>query len=113
MTQLRSAVGLRRLSAAAQTGAAKADKVALASFKQYREKDGQFYFKLVDAQGQTILQSLGFSSPKDAGQAIARLQMDGLAALPDLKALLEPLDSAREQDLQAALAEIAKSKKAN
>jgi len=39
--------------------------------------------------------------------------MDGLAALPELKALLEPLDSAKEQDLQAALAEIAQSKKAN
>ncbi|MFM1924442.1 MAG: Tryptophan--tRNA ligase [Pseudomonadota bacterium] len=113
MRELRHAVGLRALSSGASTQAQKESKAAIASFKQYREKDGQFYFKLVDAQGQTLLQSLGFSSPKDAGQAIARLQIDGLAALPDLNALLEPLDSAKEQALQAALAEIAQSKKSN
>ena len=113
MRDLRHAVGLRALSSGATAQAHKETKTVVASFKQYREKDGQFYFKLVAAQGQTLLQSLGFSSPKDAGQAIARLQTDGLAALPDLKGLLAPWDATQEADLQSALAEIAQSKKAN
>ena len=33
-------------------------RAACPSFKQYREKDGQFYFKLVDQQGRVLLQSL-------------------------------------------------------
>ncbi|MDT7516311.1 tryptophan--tRNA ligase [Rhodoferax mekongensis] len=119
MTQLRSAVGLRRLSAAAQTGAAKADKVALASFKQYREKDGQFYFKLAAADGTVLLQSKAFASGKDAGQAIAQLQREGAAGLPGLQSLLEPVDaagvaaaSAALDALAAAAAEAAKEKAA-
>jgi tryptophanyl-tRNA synthetase len=37
------------------------------------------------------LQSRGFTSPKDAGQAIATLQRDGATALAALAAQLEPL----------------------
>ena len=76
--ELRTAVGLRSLRTASATGpAAKAAaKVALPSFKQYREADGQFYFKLVAADGRLLLQSPGFAAPKDAGQAIARLQKE-------------------------------------
>ena len=96
MARLRHAVGLRKLGDQAQTTTAKAAKAALPSFKQYREADGQFRFKLVDAQGRVLLQSLGFASPKDAGQAIALLQRDGAAALATLAAQLEPtaVDSA-------------------
>jgi uncharacterized protein YegP (UPF0339 family) len=46
-------------------------KAAAPSFKQYREADGQFYFKLLDAKGQLLLQSTGFASPKEAAQTIA------------------------------------------
>ena len=84
MARLRQAVGLRSLASASAAGPAKATKVASASFKQYREKDGQFYFKLVDAKGTLLLQSLGFASPKEAGVAIAHLKQDGLAALDGL-----------------------------
>ena len=63
MAQLRAAVGLRGLGTAAKLDNGKATKSALASFKQYREKDGQFFFKLVDATGSVLLQSLGFESP--------------------------------------------------
>lgn len=90
MAELRHAVGLRRLSQAGQTGKQKAAKVALPSFKQYRESDGQFYFKLVDAQGHLLLQSLAFASPKEAGQAIAQLQRDGAVALTSLADRLQP-----------------------
>ncbi len=75
MAQLRQAVGLRNLSA--QGGQGKGDKAvraALPSFKQYREADGKFHFKLVDAKGRLLLQSHAFDSAKDAGQTIARLR---------------------------------------
>ena len=88
MRELRHAVGLRALSSGNTAPAAKEAKTSLPSFKQYREKDGQFYFKLVDAKGQVLLQSLGFASPKEAGQAIAQLQTDGPAALDTLKPVL-------------------------
>ena len=88
MRELRHAVGLRALSSGNTAPAAKEAKTALPSFKQYREKDGQFYFKLVDTKGQVLLQSLGFASPKEAGQAIAQLQTDGPGALDTLKPVL-------------------------
>ncbi|QKO22609.1 tryptophan--tRNA ligase [Rhodoferax sp. BAB1] len=73
-TKVRHAVGLRDLRAQAGDKKDKAAKAALPSFKQYREADGRFYFKLVDAQGQLLLQSEGFASPKEAGQTVKRLQ---------------------------------------
>jgi tryptophanyl-tRNA synthetase len=85
--ELRHAVGLRSLaSASTSQGSAKTARAASPSFKQYREKDGQFYFKLVDPQGRVLLQSLGFASPKDAGMAIAQLQQDDGTALTALGA---------------------------
>ncbi|MDV7399062.1 hypothetical protein RZS08_47070, partial [Arthrospira platensis SPKY1] len=74
--KLRHAVGLRALNTQA-AAATKAAKVALPSFKQYREADGQFYFKLQDAKGALLLQSVGFASPKEAGQTIAQLKAQG------------------------------------
>ena len=87
--ELRHAVGLRAL---ASVGTAKAGtkqaRAASPSFKQYREQDGQFYFKLVDPQGKVLLQSTGFTSPKDAGTAIARLQQNTQLAISELGAQL-------------------------
>ena len=85
LAQVRNAVGLRDLSQIG--GADKAEvtlKAALPLFKQYREKDGRFYFKLLDGEGRLLLQSAGFDSPRDAGQHIALLkqveQADALTA---------------------------------
>ena len=89
MRELRHAVGLRALSSGNTAPAAKEARIALPSFKQYREKDGLFYFKLVDPKGQVLLQSLGFASPKEAGQTIARLHSEGPAALASLRTMLE------------------------
>ncbi|CAD0355632.1 hypothetical protein CFBP8129_41150 [Xanthomonas hortorum pv. gardneri] len=75
LAELRAAVGLRDLSSQAATTSVDADeKVAPPVFKQYRESDGQFYFKLNDGAGALLLQSDGFASPRDAGQLIARLK---------------------------------------
>ena len=83
--RLRHAVGLRPLQDQGGSAPVKAEKVALPVFKQYREADGAFYFKLADAKGRVLLQSTGFASPKDAGQAIARLKASGYAACPELQ----------------------------
>ena len=77
LTQLREAVGLRSLHANKATAAVAAkSKSALPQFKQYRENDGKFYFKLLDAEGHTLLQSEGLDSPKTAGQCIAALKRE-------------------------------------
>jgi len=84
LKELRHAVGLRDLSTAGdvpseESGAARA---APPLFKQYREKDGRFYFKLQAGDGTPLIQSEGFDSPRDAGQLIGVLKQtehgDGL-----------------------------------
>ncbi|MBE0588503.1 MAG: tryptophan--tRNA ligase [Hydrogenophaga sp.] len=84
--RLRHAVGLRPLdSRPAVTKAAKATRAAAPSFKQYREQDGLFYFKLIDAQGHLLLQSTGFASPREAAQTVTRLQQQGAGAIAELQ----------------------------
>ena len=104
--ELRSAVGLRSLAQTSAAQSTKAAKVALPSFKQYREADGKFYFKLLAADGRLLLQSTGFAAPKEAGQAIAQLQTqaDALAQLAQHLAPVEGVDTA---DVQAALQALA------
>jgi len=80
--RLRQAVGLRPLDNLAETRkSTKTSKLAVPSFKQYRESDGLFYFKLIDAKGQILLQSTGFTSPKEAANTIAQLQKNGMNAM--------------------------------
>lgn len=82
--RLRHAVGLRPLQAVAAPTTGKANKASAPVFKQYREPDSLFYFKLLDAQGAVLLQSAGFKAPRDAAQAMATLQREGSAALDAL-----------------------------
>ncbi|MEY8874989.1 MAG: tryptophan--tRNA ligase, partial [Leptothrix sp. (in: b-proteobacteria)] len=78
----RQAVGLRRMVAppVAAAQVAKA-KPAQAVFKQYREADGQFYFKLSAHDGRVLLQSSAFAGGRDAGEWVKRLKTDGAGAL--------------------------------
>ena len=106
MATLRQAVGLRSLAdlgAGGSTAGRKAAKVAKPSFKQYRERDGLFYFKLLDARNETLLQSRGFQSPQDAGKAISALQQQGAQALATLAIQLEPVDNASLHSVTDAL----------
>ncbi|WDJ94175.1 tryptophan--tRNA ligase [Xanthomonas campestris] len=106
LAQLRDAVGLRDLSSqASAVGPATTAKAALPVFKQYRESDGQFYFKLNDAAGTLLLQSDGFASPREAGQLIARLkqaedttqlQLPGVQLPADAAPVLAALRALRE-----------------
>jgi tryptophanyl-tRNA synthetase len=92
MQSLRQAVGLRGLGGlqVATKTEKKSAKVDSASFKQYREADGKFYFKLVDAQAKVLLQSRGFESPKEVGQVILRIKTEGVSVLSTLTAHLNP-----------------------
>ncbi len=103
MRQLRSAVGLRSLSdKGAPSGKQKQAKPALPSFKQYREANGEFYFKLTSASGELLLQSIGFNAPKEVGLAVTQLQSGGAKALADLEAKLVPISAEqRGRALQA------------
>ncbi len=75
LAELRHAVGLRDLrEQAAAHEQTRAQATPPPSFKQYRETDGRFYFKLHDGEGRLLLQSIAFDSPRDAGQVIARLK---------------------------------------
>ncbi|PZO08370.1 MAG: tryptophan--tRNA ligase [Lysobacteraceae bacterium] len=78
---LRHAVGLRDLRAQAVAATAAKAKSAMPQFKQYRDDDGQFYFKLLSADGAELIQSVAHASPRDAGERIAALKRDGAAAL--------------------------------
>ena len=91
MAKLRQAVGLRSLTSGVVQAKTKATKSSLPTFKQYREKDGKFYFKLADAKGVVLLQSLGLESPQMAGKSIGMLQKDSASALEALAAQLEPV----------------------
>jgi len=96
--RLRHAVGLRPLQATDSGKTAKLHKAAAPSFKQYREQDGLFYFKLLDAQGKLLLQSSGFASPRDAGVCIKALQQ-APSALPAEVGVAQ--DASSDEALQA------------
>lgn len=101
-TRLRHAVGLRPLNLGAEAKAAiKPQKSALPSFKQYREADGQFHFKVLDAKGKLLVQSLGYAQPREAAQDMARLQKEGPVALEALRGQLSL--HASEDEIAAAL----------
>jgi tryptophanyl-tRNA synthetase len=105
--ELRHAVGLRALASQGNASTASVNKTVRApapSFKQYREKDGQFYFKLVDPQGRVLLQSLGFASPKEAGLIIGQLQQNDAEILSALGDKLTVGEGFTEAEVSAALA---------
>jgi len=107
LRELREAVGLRRMVAVAAPVAAVAAnaKAALPVFKQYREADGRFYFKLASADGRLLLQSAGFDAGRDAGRWVARLKTDGAGALAE--APVQRGEGVSVQDVADALAALA------
>ncbi|GAP37990.1 tryptophan--tRNA ligase [Piscinibacter sakaiensis] len=85
LESLRRAVGLRpmiaSLAPAAAPVAPTGEARPAASFKQYREADGRFHFKLVAADGTTLLESEGFADAREAGGWVKRLKTEGAGAL--------------------------------
>jgi len=85
LAELRRAVGLRpmvavpgaALALTPVTGRVPAPPV----FKQYREADGRFFFKLAAADGAVLLQSTGLADGREAGAWVRRFKTEGAAAL--------------------------------
>ncbi len=104
LRELRHAVGLRNLGSVlpAQSNASN-EKPALPVFKQYREKDGKFYFKLSHANGDVLLQSRGFDNPREAGAFLAKIKAEGKAAWHALKEVSELAELAEESHVLDAL----------
>ena len=77
IAKLRYAVGLRSFQKLETASATKAQKKKAPAtlFKQYRESDGLFYFKLTH-EGSELLVSDGLESGRDAGQWVGRLKKD-------------------------------------
>ena len=103
MARLREAVGLRDLSSVGvpstkATGTAHDQPVP--TFKQYREADGRFYFKLMQGD-RLLLTSTGFDSPRDAGQRVAAMKEGALGGLGDEFVLAEGVT---DDEVNAALA---------
>jgi tryptophanyl-tRNA synthetase len=105
LAELREAVGLRRFNAIPATLAETKSEAAvpqLPVFKQYREADGKFYFKLSSADGRLLLQSQGFDAGRDAGQWVGRLKSEGAVILADVPASFG--EGVSKEDVLAALA---------
>jgi tryptophanyl-tRNA synthetase len=103
LAELRHAVGLRDLSHTPEAQDVSAVKTVLPLFKQYRDTDNRFYFKLLDGEGKLLVQSNGFDSPKEAGQLIGVLKRSERAdamETPEINVLV-PVD-----DVLAALAQL-------
>jgi len=85
IAQLREAVGLRSLAQAASK--AGAENVATTSLspelKQYREADGQFYFKLAEKSRGVLVQSIAFANGRDAGAVITAIRRGDVAIVDD------------------------------
>ena len=73
--ELREAVGLRSFRNEVQVAAAGKKKAAKsARFVSFRDDDGSFRFRLLDADGTQLLLSVSFADGKSAGAASKRLQ---------------------------------------
>jgi tryptophanyl-tRNA synthetase len=106
LDELRHAVGLRRMqpraaSAVDPKAAARAGAAALAQFKQYRESDGRFHFKLVASDGTVLIQSEGLAEGREAGRWVQQLKNGDAAALD-----AAPIERGARYDRSAALAAI-------
>ncbi|WP_374349903.1 tryptophan--tRNA ligase [Chitinimonas sp.] len=107
LAELRAAVGLRPFQPLAAASSAATQKAALPVFKQYREADGRFYFKLTAADGRLLLQSAGFEQGREAGQWVGRLKAEGAAALAQAPVSLA--DGVAAEEVGAALAALAEA----
>lgn len=100
IAKLREAVGLRSFVSMAPVTEKKADKKTLPVVKQYREKDGLFYFKL-SFKGTDYFVSTGFESGAEAGRWVKTLKSEP-AKLADAPVTF--FDGISQDDAQAVLA---------
>ena len=110
LASLRRSVGLLSLRSNIEAPSSKPAKAALPALKHYRDKDGYFYFKLVDARGRLLLQSKRFDSHRDAAQTISKLQQQGPKALTELQAQFEEVPGVSSEEATAALQQLSKQR---
>ena len=112
--ELREAVGLRSFRAQVQAGDGSKKKAAKsARFVSFREDDGSFRFRLLDAAGEQLLLSKCFADGKSAGQVSKRLQSgealdlreqgEGFALWLDAECIAESTAFADASTCQAAI----------
>lgn len=105
VAQVREAVGLRAFRALEDKAKKVKARKSKCVVKQYREKDGLFYFKLVDAGGNLLVTAGGLASGKETGVLVKQFKAQGMAALTGV--FNELAESVSEQQVQEALRELA------
>lgn len=105
LKKVRESLGLRAMQAIAAPAAKAEKKAALPLFKQFRLEDGLFYFNFSAADGRLLLQSTGFAQGKEAGQWIAKLKKEGVAAIT-ADAPVSLSEGVAPDDVSAALAQL-------
>ena len=111
LAELRRAVGLRPMLGAARPAPTAVSgaptRTSLPVFKQYREADGRFHFKLAAADGRLLLQSEGLADAREAGAWVKRLKTEGAVALA--AAPVQRAPGVAEAEVRAALCVLAAS----
>ncbi len=105
LEELREAVGLRHFHVIGQVSktAGSGKKKGTAAFKQYREADGKFYFKLANSSGAILLQSKAFASGKEAGMMIAEMKKGWSEKFLQYASLA---DGVKEEDVCSAISDM-------
>jgi tryptophanyl-tRNA synthetase len=122
LAALRETVGLSSRVPGSQIGSAarKTRSSALPQWKRYREKDGRFHFKLLDADGGLLLQSRGLERADESGLLINELMVMG-GLFPHVETTTLEMDGRVEvvgppdavRSALATLAEIERQKRAD
>lgn len=101
LQELREAVGLRNFNQQLATSDKQKKKATkTARFISFREKDGNFHFRLIAANGNELLLSKGFTDPKQIGElttALIKTQAARKVASEDSRAVLYWEDEAIAQ----------------
>ena len=113
MRRLREAVGFRDLSELSAMNVKPNNSVAAGffprpattlEFKRYRERDGKFHFKLIDAKDRLLIWSTaGFDDPRQAGRWISEAITNGGSILDSTNTDFVQWDIANELDVRAVL----------
>ncbi len=107
--ELRHAVGLRSFTKCVPCEQAKKQgkKACKPLFKQYREKDGKFYFKLESESGRLLLVSNAFDSGKEAGMTVCAMKSGCGCMSEDIASKVNLCEGVTPEDVKRALALLA------
>lgn len=98
--EVRNAVGLRRFKPVQEKAEQKkAKKKSCPKFKQYREKDGMFYFNLQDEKGNVLMTGGCLENGRDLGKLLCCFKANGLKAFQECYCKLS--DGVTEEQIEA------------